>query len=504
MVIEPLYSRRWLAGLGAIMVLVLAVSAQRYVHWRDLAAEVSEELALARAALGEARGAALQRTELAAKASAAFDTQVRKDAEQLWDQVDAQRDRADRGFRDASRHAEIALAKDPTSRQVRDLIGDILLERAMLAERIRDLARRDELIERLALYDADGSRRARWNALGRVVVHAPPGTTITLEPGRQLGTGTIDVWLPPGSHVLAIAAPGCAVVRAPILVERGGVLAVDVALPRVEDVPPGFVYVPPGTFVFGSAHDEDRREFFETAPLHPRSTAAFLIGRTEVTFGDWLAYLDALPASERAMRTPSVSNNTGVFVVTPDGAGHWRIDLDIDGHRYSAGWDEPLTYSGRTRRASQDWRRLPVVGVSAVDATAYAAWLDDTDRIPGARLCSEIEWERAARGADDRGYPAGRLPEADDININTTYGPGMMGPDEVGSHPASRGPFGLDDMSGNVFEWTVSEDSGYTARGGSYLNDRKTAHLANRVPAVATWRHAAIGFRLCATPPLPR
>ena len=138
------------------------------------------------------------------------------------------------------------------------------------------------------------------------------------------------------------------------------------------------------------------------------------------------------------------------------------------------------------------------------DATAYAAWLDCTGRIPGARLCSEVEWERAARGADGRAYPAGHPLEPDDSNVDVTHGPRLMGPDEVGSHPGSRSPFGLDDMSGNAFEWTVSEDAGYVLRGGGYMYDRKTAHLANRCLMNATVRDATVGLRLCATPPQHR
>jgi formylglycine-generating enzyme required for sulfatase activity len=141
--------------------------------------------------------------------------------------------------------------------------------------------------------------------------------------------------------------------------------------------------------------------------------------------------------------------------------------------------------------------------VSALDAAAYAAWLDHTGRVPGARLCSEVEWERAARGADGRAYPAGHPLEPDDSNLDRTYGPGLMGPDEVGSHPGSRSPFGLDDMSGNAYEWTVSERGGYIARSGSYQHDRKTSHLTDRSTMNGVVRDATLGLRMCATPRLP-
>jgi formylglycine-generating enzyme required for sulfatase activity len=114
-----------------------------------------------------------------------------------------------------------------------------------------------------------------------------------------------------------------------------------------------------------------------------------------------------------------------------------------------------------------------------------------------------VVWSRGARGADGRGYPGGRRPEANDANLDVTHTFDLMGPDEVGSHPASRSPFGLDDMSGNAFEWTVSEEAGFILRGGSYQHDLKTAHLTNRAPLNRLARDGAVGIRLCATPPIP-
>ncbi len=158
------------------------------------------------------------------------------------------------------------------------------------------------------------------------------------------------------------------------------------------------------------------------------------------------------------------------------------------------GWDPPTDH--------QDWRRFPVVGISGEDARRYAGWLDTTRRLPGARLCSEVEWERAARGADGRSYPGGSAIAAGDANIDATHPDKLTGLEEIGSHPASVSPFGLEDTVGNAFEWTQSEldEHGYILRGGSYLYDRKTAHLANRAQVDGTVRNASYGFRLCASP----
>ena len=164
-----------------------------------------------------------------------------------------------------------------------------------------------------------------------------------------------------------------------------------------------------------------------------------------------------------------------------------------------------MVFAGRRARATQDWLHFPVAGISRHDADAYAAWLRSTGRVPGARLCSELEWERAARGADDREMPHGDTLDPEDANFDETYAKdaASMGPDEVGSHPASRSPFGLDDMAGNVFEWTDStiEPGGSVARGGAYFYDQMTARSTNRTTLEPNMRDPRLGMRLCATAP---
>jgi formylglycine-generating enzyme required for sulfatase activity len=502
-VVRRRHRQRWLVVFGAVALVVLAFLAQRTLANRQLAADIADELQVARDAIDSARDAERGRATLAAQAFAAFDSRHWDDGERIWLDALAQSDAAMSAYLSASRHTESAMAKDPTRSDVRDLIGDILFDRATLAERIHDARQREELLGRLALYDADGSRRARWNAPGRVVVRAAPDATVSLEAGRQLGVGRTDVRLPPGSYVVVVTTPGRVEVRAPLLVERGGEIDIDAeSPPQAEAVPDGFIYIPAGEFLYGNANEDDRLTFFATTPLRRRSTGAYLIGRTEVTFGDWLAYIDALPANERSAKLPAVEKVTGSVAVRPDTTGHWRIELQPDSRRFAAGWEQPIIYPGRTSHASQDWRRFPVTGVSSENAIAYAGWLDRTGRLRGARLCSEVEWERAARGADDRSYPRGPQLGPNDANLDVTHGRGMAGLDEVGSHPGSVSPFGLLDMCGNAFELTVSERDGYVLRGGSFALDRKTAHLTNRGEFNVPSGDATVGFRLCATAPV--
>jgi formylglycine-generating enzyme required for sulfatase activity len=262
-------------------------------------------------------------------------------------------------------------------------------------------------------------------------------------------------------------------------------------------VPAGYVYIAPGWVNYGSATDEDtRRTFLATVPLHPRHTDGFLIARYEVTFGDWIAYLESDPDA-----APIRAGKFGSEVKLERGATGWQLTLTPNARTYTAHWGEPIRYAGRTTHVEQDWRKMPVLGISALDAAAYAGWLDRSGRLPGARLCSEIEWERGARGPDGRSTPSGRVLDGDDANVDTTYPRELMGPDEVGSHPGSVSPYGLHDTAGNSFEWVLGEHGAYVVRGGSYYHDRKTADLANRNESSPTIHEPTGGVRMCASPP---
>jgi formylglycine-generating enzyme required for sulfatase activity len=66
-----------------------------------------------------------------------------------------------------------------------------------------------------------------------------------------------------------------------------------------------------------------------------------------------------------------------------------------------------LIYGGRQINEKQDWYKLPAGGMDRDEAIEYASWLAKTGRVPGARICTDSEWERAARGADEREFPHG-------------------------------------------------------------------------------------------------
>jgi iron(II)-dependent oxidoreductase len=145
------------------------------------------------------------------------------------------------------------------------------------------------------------------------------------------------------------------------------------------------------------------------------------------------------------------------------------------------------------------------------------------------RLPTEAEWEKAARGPDGLIYPYGNEFDAEKGNMSET---GIGQTSAAGMFPDGAGPYGVLDMSGNVWEWTISlwgegfevttgkypyiADDGRedisapptarrVLRGGSWDDDGWAARAAFRLRNSTVFRYYNIGFRLvvCSSP-IPR
>lgn len=149
-------------------------------------------------------------------------------------------------------------------------------------------------------------------------------------------------------------------------------------------------------------------------------------------------------------------------------------------------------------------RDHPINCVGYVDAKAYCEWVDK-------RLPSETEWELAARGKKGRRYPWGSLPPAAQLcwkRAPSDTAP--LGTCALGGFPAGNTPEGLEDMAGNVWEWTTSRycpyahpnctDERRVARGGSWVTGSPDLVASTvRNEAFETDRAASMGFRCVRT-----
>jgi formylglycine-generating enzyme required for sulfatase activity/tRNA A-37 threonylcarbamoyl transferase component Bud32 len=521
---DPVARARRILVASILMVLVVGTLAGLYRRSErrrlEFEGRVASKLNEGRQALSDARAIDSKLNEARGRAFAAFDGGKRDDRELAWREARADASKLESTLKRAQAVLEAAVTLDPSNEHAHDALADALFERARLAElehRKADLSRHLELMDRI---DVGGRLKARWGSPGLVeLAPALEGATLIIErfepSGDQAGDlivatpvgepllGKGQRTLAPGSYRVTSTRPGFAPTRLPFVVHRGDRLRLDVPMLPQTAVPPDFVFIPAGRFLYGDADEDLRVGFLNAAPLHERSISGYLIKAHETTFGDWLEFLRDLPASERKLRTPGSTAVQGSVIVDGSAESGWSLDLNISGLKMTAREGSPIIYPSRRAHASQDWLKLPVLGVSQKDMQAYLAWLSRTGRVRGARFCTELEWERAARGADDRVFPASDVSvSAEDANIDLTYGhvAGSVGPDEVGNHPRSSSPFGIDDLAGNVWEVVRAADGGggYVIRGGSYYHAFVDARATNREGVPIDMRSYVVGLRVCA------
>ncbi|HEU5023104.1 MAG TPA: formylglycine-generating enzyme family protein [Bryobacteraceae bacterium] len=192
-----------------------------------------------------------------------------------------------------------------------------------------------------------------------------------------------------------------------------------------------FLYVPAGPFKMGDNFGDGMpRE----RPVHTVNLDAFYIGKYEITNAEWAAFRNS-PDYDDASLWP----------------GHRAMPKDQIPY-----WTQPQNHGGGTPGTE----KYPVLGVNWDGAVAYCNWLS---KITGKkyRLPTEAEWEKAARGTDQRRYPWGNKIDHSYANYvgAQKYDTGMIvGTFDGGMHDglqthSGASPYGAMDMAGNVMEW---------------------------------------------------
>ena len=242
--------------------------------------------------------------------------------------------------------------------------------------------------------------------------------------------------------------------------------------PAAEELDPraGMAWVPPGDFEMGWDGADGR---FDERPAHRVRVDGFWIDTTEVTNGQFLAFVEATGYVTTAERTPRWEDLAEQLppgtprppesVLVPGALVFAPPERAVDLRDYTQWWSWVPGASWRhpagpesTIEGKGDY---PVVQVSWDDAVAYARWA-------GKRLPTEAEWERAARYAHDgqRFLWGDELTPESRHMANIWQGEfphrnsakdGHTGAAPVGSFPPSA--LGLYDMAGNVWEWTSDQ-----------------------------------------------
>jgi formylglycine-generating enzyme required for sulfatase activity len=234
------------------------------------------------------------------------------------------------------------------------------------------------------------------------------------------------------------------------------------------------VYIPPGEFMMGQTDEEKKwlidqidEKYYNSycaneTPLHKVYLDSYWIGKYEVTFAQYDRYCNDIKKEKPG----------------------------------DEGW-------GRENR--------PVINVSWDDASAYCEWLSQQTGLQ-FKLPTEAQWEKAARGNDQRKYPWGSRELDKDL---ANFSVNVCKTTPVGSYPTGASPYGLLDMAGNVWEWCgdwyeagyyknsplknpSGPDSGSDRvfRGGGWSYYFGGLRCANRDDSGPALRTSYLGFRL--------
>ena len=285
---------------------------------------------------------------------------------------------------------------------------------------------------------------------------------------KRLSAPALVVGLAAGL-VLAVVAPGSADHDLPKPPSLWSPLDEAERLALTE-VPAGMISIPEGAFLMGSDPRIDRAAGPQEQPQREVYVDAFSIDRFEVSNVNYLRYVLATGAAW---------------------PHYWR--------------GQPF---------ADKMAKHPVIGVSWREADAYCSWR-------GARLPTEAEWEKAARGGDGRMFPWGNEP-AGWIKSNIAHPGSKRGAKypplaNVDRYDNGVSPYGVHQLAGNVSEWVSDwfdpeyyrrqenrnprgpasgEDKVF--RGGSWNEDPEVARSAGRNSAGLDHWSYLTGFR-CAT-----
>ncbi len=436
-----LFIKRHRRALAAIL-LIFCVGFSALGFWVDRSRRLQAEASLTIQQLtGHAREQ-LQRAQESSDWSVRYALESMTTESNLWDQL------AGEHLLEAQRSAESAHELDPEDATIDRLRREVaitsLLQRSALARvrgheaeadelmnQARVEARDDEMlaslcraagrsasleviasndivaVDLIAVDEESGAKRVIALTLDRENALPPEGTWRLQARDRSGGVLESAVWIAPARS-------------------RRQLIEIPISATRMKSDHPDMVLVPGSICVLGSDWDLASSGQYGERRDH---VAPFLISRFEVTNAEYLRFVTDREGFEREIAAARLER--------PD-------YQDMADRRPLL----PLSWTdGRPPEGSD---RMPVMGVSLIEAMAYARWRD-------ARLPTDDEWEKAARGGTDDLYPGGRgLPGSGDQKYIGILPVGARG-------DSDRSGYGVHDLFANAAEWIdgyVVDDEG--------------------------------------------
>ena len=258
------------------------------------------------------------------------------------------------------------------------------------------------------------------------------------------------------------------------------------------------VAVPGSVFLMGS---DDRHGYDNEKRAHEVAVPPFRLDRTPVTVAQWLAFLE-----DGGYDNHRWWQDEGFY--------EWRVREGVTCPEYwrwagEAGGYYAVSPGGLRGMHPEE----PVLGISWYEADAYARWA-------GRRLPTEAEWEFAA-AFDPQTRQARRYPWGDEPPEprHASFGLSSLSPSPVGRRPDGVSAWGILDMAGGVWEWTVSpflpypgfeaypydgyskehmDGKHFVCRGGSFATAAPILRCSFRNWYVPTYRQGFLGLRLAA------
>lgn len=292
-----------------------------------------------------------------------------------------------------------------------------------------------------------------------------------------------------------------------------------------------FSFVPGGPFRMGSDKANDPALHDDEEPAHTLELPDYWIGVHPVTNAQFAVFVAENGYNEEDLWPEAIA------------ADYWKAV------QFKGPWEDEARDRPARVGPPYDLANHPVVGITWYEALAFARWLNrrHVGQLPSDLafgLPSEAEWEKGARGGlsipaapltravraglhaepldmQENALPERRYPWPGDFDSNdtNTSKSNIGSTSALGAFAGGASPYGCQDMSGNVFEWTRSlfmeypyapiadrenlaahPDTARVLRGGAFIYEARSARCAFRFRNYPNNWYDFIGFRVVASP----